>query len=53
MLNGQGMWVLHKPENCNNKAAEEAANDTTTAESMANRAIADIQDESESEDESE
>lgn len=43
-----GMWVLHKPENCNNKPdGEEQANDEQ-ASNMANRAIAEMENDSDS-----
>ena len=51
---GQGMWVLHKPENCKNKAADEASGGSSpdSSNAMVNRAVAEIQD-SDSDEESE
>ena len=42
---GQGMWVLHKPDNCNNKATDETteSESATTDNAMANRAVAEME----------
>ena len=51
---GQGMWVLHKPENCKNKVEDDAteSGETLATDAVANRAIAELED-SDSDQESE
>ena len=46
------MWVLHKTENCKNKAAEEAGREASSdsSDNMVNRAVVEIQDSDSDED---
>ena len=46
---GKGMWVLHKPSECNNKPSEDN-DDANNAEAIANQALASMDEDDASSD---